>query len=223
MYIKFICALIFCCLLATTAIAQQPTQTIRGTVLDNASSQPIGYATVAIVSIGKGCTTDSLGNFAIPDVPTGRYEIEITFSGYERTVLKEVVVTSAKELVLNIALNEKIVALSDVVIQAKNNKENPINSLATVSAKMLSVEEAKRYAGGFDDPARLVSAFAGVSSNVSNNGIVVSGNRKPQSLCRFGCLWRGRIVGLEQSIIGQFRFFYGRFSCRIQQCIVRCV
>ena len=41
---------------------------------------------------------------------------------------------------------------------------------------MLSVEEANRYAGGFDDPARLVSTFAGVSSNVGNNGISVHGN-----------------------------------------------
>ena len=46
---------------------------------------------------------------------------------------------------------------------------------------MLSVEEASRYAGGFDDPARLVSAFAGVSSNVGNNGISVRGNN-PKSL-----------------------------------------
>lgn len=41
---------------------------------------------------------------------------------------------------------------------------------------MLSVEEASRYAGGFDDPARLVSAFAGVAPSVSSNGISIHGN-----------------------------------------------
>ena len=41
---------------------------------------------------------------------------------------------------------------------------------------MLSVEEASRYAGGFDDPARLVSAFAGVAPSVSSNGISIHSN-----------------------------------------------
>src|SRR5690606_38744338 len=68
-----------------------------------------------------------------------------------------------------------------VVINPNLNKRQALNSTATVSARMLSVEEATRYAGGFDDPARLVSAFAGVSSNVGNNAIVVRGN-SPQAL-----------------------------------------
>ncbi|MEO8087884.1 MAG: TonB-dependent receptor, partial [Bacteroidota bacterium] len=42
--------------------------------------------------------------------------------------------------------------------------------------RMLSVEEAKRYAGGFDDPARLASSFAGVASSTGENGIAVRGN-----------------------------------------------
>jgi hypothetical protein len=101
--------------------------------------------------------------------------------GYETLILKEVQVTSGKEVILNISLIENVTSLTEIVIRPKVNKEKPLNSTATVSAKMLSVEEAKRYAGGFDDPARLVSAFAGVSSNVSNNAIVVRGN-SPQAL-----------------------------------------
>ena len=48
--------------------------------------------------------------------------------------------------------------------------------MPSVSGRLLSVEEANRYAGGFDDPARLASAFAGVSSNIQSNGIVIRGN-----------------------------------------------
>ena len=46
-------------------------------------------------------------------------------------------------------------------VRARTNKEEAMNKMATTGARMLSVEEASRYAGGFDDPARLVSAFAG--------------------------------------------------------------
>jgi hypothetical protein len=53
--------------------------------------------------------------------------------------------------------------------------------MAIVGGRMLSVEEASRYAGGFDDPARLVSAFAGVAGSMNSNGIAIRGN-SPQFL-----------------------------------------
>jgi hypothetical protein len=46
------------------------------------------------------------------------------------------------------------------------------------------MEEARRYAGGFDDPARLASSFAGVGGSLGNNGVIVRGNAPK------GMLWR---------------------------------
>lgn len=162
-------------------LAQTPTQTIRGTVIDNASSTALPYVNVIIQNSAIGTTTDSLGNFALKNVAVGRYNIQVSMIGYEPIILKEIQVSSGKEVFLNVLMKENTNTLAEVVIKPKINKEQPLNTTAIVSAKMLSVEEAKRYAGGFDDPARLVSAFAGVSSNVSNNAIVVRGN-SPQSL-----------------------------------------
>ncbi|MBJ7429264.1 MAG: carboxypeptidase-like regulatory domain-containing protein, partial [Bacteroidia bacterium] len=161
--------------------AQQPTQSISGTVIDMASNAPLPFVTIIIQNTNKGTTTDSLGNFTLQNITIGRYNIQASMIGYERFILKEIQVTSSKEVFLNISLKENVKSLRGVVVRLKVNKEQPLNSTATLSAKMLSVEEAKRYAGGFDDPARLVSAFAGVSSNVSNNAIVVRGN-SPQAL-----------------------------------------
>lgn len=174
----FVIILLF---LTTRIFAQQPTQTIRGTIIDEASNVPLAYASIGLENTATGTVTDSLGNFTLKNVAVGRYNIIASFMGYEPVVLKEIQVTSAKEVVLNITMKESTGTLGEVVIKSKVNKEQPLNSMATVSAKMLSVEEAERYAGGFDDPARLVSAFAGVSSNVGNNAIVVRGN-SPQSL-----------------------------------------
>ncbi len=168
-------------LLSAPLFAQQPTQTIHGNVIDEASNVPLAYATVVLQNTTIGTTTDSLGNFTLTNVPIGRYDIVVSYLGYSPAMLREIQVTSAKEVFLNVTMKEITGTLDEIVIKAKVNKEQPLNSMATVSARMLSVEEAKRYAGGFDDPARLVSAFAGVSSNVGNNAIVVRGN-SPQSL-----------------------------------------
>jgi hypothetical protein len=167
--------------MVSVAFSQQPSQTIRGTVTDNASNAPLPYVIVKLINTSLGTLTDSLGNFTIKSVNVGRYNIQFSMMGYESFEIKEVQVSSGKEVLLTINMKEKSISLSEVNIKPRINKEQPLNRLASVSAKMLSVEEAKRYAGGFDDPARLVSSFAGVSSNISNNAIVVRGNC-PQSL-----------------------------------------
>lgn len=167
--------------LALQLPAQQPTQTIRGTIMDEASNMPLPFATVNLQKTSIGTVTDSLGNFSLKNVPIGRYDIMGSLIGYDPVILKEIQVTSSKEVYLTITMKERAVSLDEVVVTPNVNKEQPLNTMATVSARMLSVDEAKRYAGGFDDPARLVSAFAGVSSNVGNNAIVVRGN-SPQSL-----------------------------------------
>lgn len=179
MYSKYI--LLVLILFSTRAFTQTPTQTIKGVVLDKASSQPIAFASVTIPSLQTGTTSDSSGNFILTHVPVGQYSIQITAVGYESFLLNEILIISAKETYLTILLTEKITLLREVIIKPTVNKETALNTTASVSAKMLSVEEARRYAGGFDDPARLVSTFAGVSSNTGNNGISVRGNN-PKSL-----------------------------------------
>src|SRR5690606_5890688 len=136
-------------LFSTPSIAQPLTQTIRGTVVDEASNRPLAFAAVGLQNTSIGTTTDSLGNFTLKEVPIGRYNIVVSILGYSPALLREIQISSAKEVVLNISMKENTTTLKEVVVKQKVNKEQPLNSMATVSARMLSVEEAKRYAGGF--------------------------------------------------------------------------
>jgi hypothetical protein len=120
--------------------------------------------------------TDSLGAFIFKDIPVGRYDIEVSCVGYDPVIIREILLTSAKEVVLDITLQENLANLGEVVVRPKVNKAQPINKMALSSARMLSVEEASRFAGGFDDPARLAATFAGLNTNLGDNGIVVRGN-----------------------------------------------
>ena len=54
----------------TSERKSRPVQTIRGIVVDGDSKYPIPYATVKLAGAeGMGTTTDSLGRFAIRQVP----------------------------------------------------------------------------------------------------------------------------------------------------------
>jgi len=173
--------LVFIVFANLVGLAQEPTQGIRGVVIDEASSRPLPFANVSILNTQLNTTTDSLGNFELNDVVVGRHTIHVSMIGYKSYLAKEIQITSGREVFLNIPLEENINTLEAVTVNPNINKRRSINNTATVSARMLSVEEATRYAGGFDDPARLVSAFAGVSSNIGNNAIIVRGN-SPQAL-----------------------------------------
>lgn len=204
----------------------RPVQTIRGVVIDGASRYPIPYATVRLTGQpGVGCVSDSIGHFSLPGVPVGRHSLQAAFMGYEPTLVSEILVTSAKEVYLEIALKEGVNELNEVVVRAHANRDEAINKMATTGARMLSVEEASRYAGGFDDPARLVSSFAGVAPGVSTNGISIHGNAphllqwrledveipNPNHFADITSLGGGILSSLSSQVLGNSDFFTGAF------------
>ncbi|MDR1631587.1 MAG: TonB-dependent receptor [Dysgonamonadaceae bacterium] len=204
-----------------------PAGSIRGIVIDVASGQALSHVTIVIPDSNPviGTTTDNDGRFRLDNLPVGRYAVHASFIGYEPAILREILVSSVKEVFLEISLKEQVAELGEVVIRPKVNKEEPLNRMATASARMLSVEEASRYAGGFDDPARLVSAFAGVAGSMNSNSIAIRGN-SPQSL-----QWRiegveapnpthfsditgvggGILTALSSQVLGNSDFFTGAF------------
>jgi hypothetical protein len=152
-------------------------QTLRGTVTDAISGETLIGATVKIAELdGKAAVTDIDGNYRIDVGQSGRYTIETSYVGYEPSVMKEVLIAGAKEVVIDLALQENNQDLGEVIVRPRVNKSSTVNTLALVGGMMLSMEEASRYAGGYNDPARLVTAFAGVAGQGDGNGISVHGN-----------------------------------------------
>ncbi|GAB4347927.1 MAG: carboxypeptidase-like regulatory domain-containing protein [Flammeovirgaceae bacterium] len=176
--------------------AQEFSQNIRGRILDGDSKQPLIGANILIVGSEpiKGATTDYDGYFSIEKVAIGRYDLLVKYIGYEDRTISNVLVNAGKETVVNVELLESTAQMEEVVITATKedvDKSVPLNEMATLSARSFTVEETKRYAGSFNDPARMASSYAGVASgsNGGNNDIVVRGN-SPK-----GMLWR--LEGIE--------------------------
>jgi len=174
------------------AYSQEPTQTIKGKVIDGESQIGLPGATIIVVNSNPliGTVSDLDGNFRLKNVPVGRISLKISYIGYEEQYISGLLVSSGKEISLNISIKESFSTLDEVVIKAESNKEEAINKMATLSARTFSVEDAQRFAGGMDDPSRLASTFAGVTpSSVDNNEIVIRGNAAK------GILWK--LEGVE--------------------------
>ncbi len=178
-------------ILSKPLMAQSPTQTIKGTIMDKQAQYPLPGVNVVIMGSNpiKGTVTDVNGKYKLTEVAPGRYDLKVSFLGYKEIVLPNVLVTSGKEVLADVGMEENINALNEVVVAgSKKNETN--NELTSVSGRSFSMEEVNRYAGGRSDPSRLAANFAGVSSpDDSRNDIVIRGNSPS------GVLWR--IEGLN--------------------------
>ncbi len=168
-------------LLLTKTIKSQTgiVQNVRGVVVDKSSQTPLPGANIILQNSDplNGTVTDLNGNFMLTGVRVGRQNLKISFVGYQTLELNELIVSSAKELVLKVELEENIYTTGEVVIQSYLRKDKPLNSMALVSARSFTIEETNRYAGSYGDPARMAANYAGVLSSRDNrNDIIIRGN-----------------------------------------------
>ncbi len=206
---------------------QTITQTVRGVVYDLETNEPLSYATIIIPGSDPliGAISGENGGFVLKNVIIGRTSFRVSMIGYDTSTVKEVMVTSGKEVNLRVGLKKSDNFLDEHVVKAK--KDAPLNLMAAVSGRQFTVEETQRYAGGMNDPARLASAFAGVATTaVSSNGISVRGNNP------YGLLWRvegvevpnpnhfanltviggGMLTVISNQVMGNSDFYTGAFS-----------
>ena len=167
-------------------------QTIRGTIVDKDSRQPIFGATIILVGSDPlvGATTDQHGQYRIDNVPVGRKTLHYSYLGYEEAAIPNVLLGSGKEMILDVELVESVINMEEVVVSAVGIGSPPLNEMAMISGRSFSVEETKRYPISIGDPMRLASSYAGVmGTDDDSNEIIIRGN-SPR-----GVLWR--MEGIE--------------------------
>lgn len=184
--------ILFALLFSANLMAQ--IQTIRGKVVDQASKMPLIGVVVMVIDTDLNTVTDVDGNFVLNEVPVGRQVITTQYLGYEPYVSEGLVVSSSKELYLDIELLEQVQTTETVTVTASGGTNGvgnqALNDLSVVSARSFSVEETQRYAASINDPGRMAAALPGIQADQDNeNDVNIRGNAS------FGVLWR--LEGLE--------------------------
>lgn len=158
-------------------VSAQNVQTIRGQILDGASRSPVSGIVISIQDFPDLISvSDEGGRFIIKNVPLGRLTLRLSGVGYEEQSIPEILVTSGKEIVLNITAVERINTLNEVLITGKG-KRTLNNEMVAVSGTSFQPNDTRRYAGAIGDPSRMISNVAGATSaSDSRNDIVVRGN-----------------------------------------------
>ena len=153
--------------------------TIRGTVTDRTTQSPLPGATIILLNSDPlvGTTTDTNGNFKLKGVPIGKRQLKISYIGYVPYITELLTISTGKETNVVIPLEETMIMGTEVEIRSDYRKYGAINKMATVGVRSFTVDETSRFAGSYNDPARMAANYAGVTSGVDNrNDIIVRGN-----------------------------------------------
>lgn len=167
--------------------SEQSTSFISGTVLDQASESPLEGAFVELLNVvpRNSAITDIKGAFRLERIPIGRHRLLVSMNGFEQTIETDIVVGAGSDISLEISLAEgridTLIASLNALRKKRNfiktTKDKPNNTMAGISARPFTIEEVSRYAGSRNDPARLVTNYAGASGyDDSRNDIVIRGN-----------------------------------------------
>ncbi len=149
-----------------TSVLFGQTGTIRGKVIDGDFGDGLIGATVVVSGTTNGSVTDIEGSFSIGNLPTGSYDLEASFVGYEMKKITGVEVITGEISVINITLGGTTEELEEVVITAEALRNSEAGVL-TAQKKALQVVDgmgAEQFArGGDNNAASAIKRITGVS------------------------------------------------------------
>ena len=119
----------------------QNNQSIKGTVIEEASGIFIPGANIIIKNPKKSVVTDASGNFVISKLTEGKYELQVSCVGYDTKIISDVDVVSGEVATLTISLSEKKSTLDEVVITKTRAKAESIKSLLTIQKNSSRVSD----------------------------------------------------------------------------------
>lgn len=164
----------------------QSYQNVRGTIKESFTEQVIEGVIVKLIidnSTYKQTISDAKGNFTFTDVQIGFYDILFTHIAYKSFIRPSISVTLSKETVLNIVMENRAKELQEVEVNFNKERGIPNNEMANSSVFSIHPNDARRLAGGLDDPIRVTGTLPGVTAatSFSANFVSIRGN-SPRSL-----------------------------------------
>lgn len=170
---------------ASFLIAQSDRGTITGRVLDPSQASVAG-ATVSVTNQETGVKTSTqtseTGNYSVPQLAVGRYEVAIEMQGFRRYVRRELDLNVAQTLTLNVTLEVGQVEQILEVVAVQPQLESTTSDVGTVVNRAQVVDLPLAVSGNMRHPGAFVFLAPGVTGDTSNTQINGSQNRSKEIL-----------------------------------------
>lgn len=146
------------------AFAQEGT--IRGTVIDNSTGEPLIGVAALVMTNGSGAISDFDGKFEIKTDP-GNHNLQISYVGYANVIIQEVKVETKQTTLLdNIRMYEEVGELGEITVTAEmlSTTEEALLTIKRKSPNLLDgISSANFRKIGDSDAASAIKRVPGVS------------------------------------------------------------
>lgn len=98
---------------------------IKGRVVEAETSEPLPAANVVLVGTQLGVVTDVEGYYHFTKVPAGKYTLEVSYIGFQKTNI-DVQVTASKTATYDVKMSGDATALSEVTVSAIRKQRSSV-------------------------------------------------------------------------------------------------
>lgn len=135
----------FCIVLTTSMLVFSQSGTLKGTIKDQQTGEPIPFANIIIELGGTqvgGASSDFDGNYIIKPITPGKYNVKATFVGYQTRIIEGVIISSDQITFLDLDLVSNAITLKDVEVTAY--KVPLISKDKTTTGATVTAEEIEK-------------------------------------------------------------------------------
>lgn len=147
--------------------------TIRGTVVDKDTKEPLVGVNVVLLGSKLGASTGADGRYVIPAVPPGIRTVEVRLVGYEPVTMTDIAVSPERVSMANVSLKQSAISGEGVTVTAGYFPDNGLSALGTIG---FNAQEIRRSPGSANDVSRILMALPSVAAVSDNaNDLAVRG------------------------------------------------
>jgi TonB-dependent receptor len=141
-----------------------PTGSIKGRIVEFETAEPLPGASIRLLELNKGISSDNNGYYEMVNIPAGKYTLQVTYVGF-KTEKIQVEIKEGKETTYDVKLQGDN-KLNEVVIDGSRTR---IRSVAATTDKDLLKE---------------IKQATGVVSGIANEQIVKSADRNAAEIVK---------------------------------------
>lgn len=148
----------------------------------SSQSEAVAYAIISLVGTGIGSVSDESGYYKIMGVPSGQYKVKVSCTGYEDHYAR-VVINDSMPVVLDVALNQNIHALDDLVVTGSIKEMSRTESAIAVEVITPKYFQKNPVSSIFEAIGMINGVHPQLNCNVCNTGdIHINGMEGPYTM-----------------------------------------
>ena len=139
---------------------------IRGIVVDKKTQEPVIGAAVVLENTTMGSATRADGQFLIPNIQVGKYNLKISCLSYATLIVEGVAVVNNRDTELRIELEEESVSMEEVTVKAvrRMNSEVAMVNVAKTAPVVMNAVSSQLIGRTQDkDASEIIKRIPGVS------------------------------------------------------------